>query len=134
MAIEVARMLYFKQGVLDCSMLVKFHVAHTIAYGTLRLSETVNPAIYLVGSITLRNAAMDLFQFSARDRRRRFLYRTDPLFYHKFGKMVIFWSGNVYLLCSPGNQYHKIINCLILSSKRSKPAIKLIPINIRFLN
>ena len=31
-------------------------------------------------------------------------FRTDPLFYHKFEKMGIFRSENLYSLCSPGNQ------------------------------
>ena len=35
-------------------------------------------------------------------------YRTYPLLYHKFGNMVIFWPGNLYSLCSPGN-HQKII-------------------------
>jgi len=44
--------------------------------------------------------------------------------YHKFVNMVIFWSGNLYSLCSPGNQdYQKnILNffikkCWILITK-----------------
>ena len=42
---------------------------------------------------------------------RRFL-RTGPLLYHKFDNIVIFRSGNLYSLCSPGNQdYQKIIYC-----------------------
>ena len=41
--------------------------------------------------------------------RRRF-YRTYPLWYHKFGNMIIFPPGNLYSLCSPGNQhYPKVI-------------------------
>ena len=37
--------------------------------------------------------------------------RTDPLLYHKFENMVFFWLGNLYSLCSLGNQdYHKIIH------------------------
>ena len=36
-------------------------------------------------------------------------FRTDPLLYHKFGNMVIFRSGNLYSLCSPGNQYYQKI-------------------------
>ena len=36
-------------------------------------------------------------------------YRTDAILYHKFGIMVIFRSGHLYSLCSPGNQdYEKI--------------------------
>ena len=38
-------------------------------------------------------------------------FRTDPLLYYKFGNMLLFRSGNLYSLCSPGNQnYQKIIN------------------------
>ena len=38
-------------------------------------------------------------------------YMTNPLLDHKFEKMVIFRSGNLYSLCSPGNQdYQKISN------------------------
>jgi len=33
-------------------------------------------------------------------------YRTNPLIYHKFGNMVIFRSGNLYSLCSHGNQHY----------------------------
>ena len=37
------------------------------------------------------------------------IFRTDPLLHHIFGNMVIFRSGNLYSLCSPGNQdYQKI--------------------------
>ena len=36
-------------------------------------------------------------------------FRTDPLLYHKFENMVIFRSGNLYSLCSPGNQDYQII-------------------------
>ena len=39
-----------------------------------------------------------------------FFYRTYPLFYAKFGNIarVIFRPGNLYSLCSPGNQHYKI--------------------------
>ena len=31
--------------------------------------------------------------------------------YHKFENMIVFWSGNLYSPCNPGNQdYHKIIH------------------------
>ena len=44
-------------------------------------------------------------------------FRTYPLLFHKFGNIVIFRSGNLYSLCSPGNQdYPKII--LIFLSKK----------------
>ena len=46
-------------------------------------------------------------------------YRTYPLLYQKFGNMVIFRPGNLYSLCSSGNQhYQKIIFCLMFSSKK----------------
>ena len=32
---------------------------------------------------------------------------TDPPLYHKFENMVIFRSGNLYSLCSPGNQHYQ---------------------------
>jgi len=39
------------------------------------------------------------------------VFRTDPLLFHKFGNIVFFRSGNLYSLCSPGNQdYQKIIH------------------------
>ena len=45
--------------------------------------------------------------------------RTEPLSYHTFEDMILFRSGNLYLLCSPGNlQYQKIIYFLIFSSKK----------------
>ena len=34
-------------------------------------------------------------------------YRTDSLLYQKFENMVIFRPGNLYSLCSPGNQHYK---------------------------
>ena len=38
-------------------------------------------------------------------------FRTYPYLYHKCGNMVIFRPGNLYSLCSPGNQeYLKIIH------------------------
>ena len=44
------------------------------------------------------------------ERKDAVFYRTDPLLYHKFGNVLIFRSGNLYSLCSPGNQgYQKII-------------------------
>jgi len=49
-------------------------------------------------------------------------YRTDPLLYHKLGDMVIFRPGNLYSLCSLGNQHYQKI--IFFSSKRSKSAIK----------
>ena len=43
--------------------------------------------------------------------------KSNPLLYHKFGKMVIFRSGNVYSLRSPGNQhYQKIIDFFIIKN------------------
>ena len=45
-----------------------------------------------------------------------FCYRTYPLLHHTFG---IFWSENLYSLCSPGNKNNqKIIQFLIFSSKK----------------
>ena len=50
-------------------------------------------------------------------------YSTDRLLYHKFGNMVRFLSGNLYSLCSPGNQhYQKII--YFFHQERSKSAIQ----------
>jgi len=45
-------------------------------------------------------------------------YWTYPVLYHKYENMAIFRSGNLYSLCSPGNQHnHKIIYFWIFSSK-----------------
>jgi len=53
-------------------------------------------------------------------RRRRF-FRTDPLSYHKFENMVIFRQGNLYTLCSPGNQdYQKIIHFYLFFIKKGR--------------
>jgi len=39
------------------------------------------------------------------------VFRTVPLLYHKFENMAFFESGNLYSLCSPGNQdYQNIIH------------------------
>jgi len=47
-------------------------------------------------------------------------YRTYPLLSHQFGNVVIVWSGNLYSLGSPGNQYYPvlIIYSLICSSTK----------------
>jgi len=38
-------------------------------------------------------------------------FRSDPLLYQKFETILIFWSGKLYLLCSPGNrEYQKSIH------------------------
>jgi len=68
----------------------------------------------LVRNSTARQAIQSVRSVPFSYRRRRYyydavFYRTDPLLDHKFEKMVIFPSGNLYSLCSPGNQdYHKI--------------------------
>ena len=52
------------------------------------------------------------------DRLDAVFYRTDPLLYHKFENIVIYRSGNLYWLSSPGNQhYQKIIYLLIFHQK-----------------
>ena len=38
-----------------------------------------------------------------------FFYRTYPLLNDKFANTVIFRSGNLYSLCSPGNQHYQHI-------------------------
>jgi len=38
-----------------------------------------------------------------------YLFATYPVLYQKFGNMVIFRSGKLYLICSPGNQYYQKI-------------------------
>ena len=52
------------------------------------------------------------------------VFRTGPLLYHTFENMVFFRPGNLYSLCSPGNQhYHKIIYFLIFHQKgRNRPS------------
>jgi len=38
----------------DCLKFFVLHITHTIVYLTLRLSETINPIIYIYGSQALR--------------------------------------------------------------------------------
>ena len=50
-----------------------------------------------------------------------FFHRTCPLLYHKFKNMIIFRSGNLYSLCSPGNQdYQKIIYFFIKKARHRR--------------
>ena len=51
-------------------------------------------------------------------------YRTDQLLYHKFRNTVIFLSGNLHSLCSPGNQdYQKMTLFLFFIKKaRNRPS------------
>ena len=52
-------------------------------------------------------------------------FSTDSLLDHKFETMVICRPGNLYALCSPGNQHcQKIIYILFFHQTRSKSAIK----------
>ena len=38
----------------DCKTILILHIFHTFAYFTVRLSETISPAIYMYGSRDLR--------------------------------------------------------------------------------
>ena len=51
-------------------------------------------------------------------------YRTWLILYRKFGNMVFFRAGNLYSLCSPGNQDYQKIIYLFFHQKRSKSTIK----------
>lgn len=44
----------------DCETLYKYHYTHIIVYGILRLSETLNPVIYIFGSRALRASIMKI--------------------------------------------------------------------------
>ena len=51
--------------------------------------------------------------------------RMYTLLYHKFGNMVMFRSGNLYSLYSPGNQdYQKNIHYYFFAFKRSKSTMQ----------
>ena len=44
----------------DCRTILNFHIGHTITLITLRLSETINPLIYSIGSQDLRDEVKKL--------------------------------------------------------------------------
>ena len=47
-------MNYISINASDCLKFFVLHVTHTVVYLTLRLSETINPIIYIYGSQALR--------------------------------------------------------------------------------
>ena len=48
-------------GINDCRTFYIFHVTHTIVYGFLRVSETLNPIIYILGSENLKKSVKTIF-------------------------------------------------------------------------
>jgi len=105
---------------------VKIHVADSkraIVHetGLIGISQTTGTNSALISALQMlcRSSPMRIFSTLLTP----FFYRTYPLLYHKFGNMVFFRSGNLYSLCSPGNQhYQKIIYFFIRKgrNRRSK--------------
>ena len=56
-------MHYISIKVSDCLKFFVLHVTHTMVYLTLRLSETINPIIYMYGSQVLTQGFKEMCAF-----------------------------------------------------------------------
>ena len=72
---------------------------------------TISISASAVASANLRKLKLRSFRRHHDVKAKDAVFFVGPLLYHKFGNMVILRSGNLYSLCSPGNQdYQKIIH------------------------
>ena len=63
-------MLHQFESLTDCRTILNFHIAHTVSLMALRLSETINPFIYSIGSEDLLNSVKTLFRMKSNVPRR----------------------------------------------------------------
>merc|ERR1711920_606753 len=63
---------FTRSSTMDCASLATFHVTHTAAMAFLRLSETLNPLIYLFGGGRLREESKRLLRVQSPPKEIRF--------------------------------------------------------------
>ena len=104
-----------KNPYIETSILGIFDANIEIFHQNMEIFISNNSAIYqIIGQIPtlFRNClvfGLELHPILAKPVNETFstmtpFFRTAPLLYHKFENMVICRSGNLYSLCSPGNQ------------------------------
>ena len=96
----------------DCRKFFVLHITHTMVYLTLRLSETINPIIYIYGSQALRKG------FKLRCASRVIYYLSSLMLYvrHLGNKSQVLVCAHLYfsvwyLDTFPRQKYHIVNDC-----------------------